>query len=92
MADKDNLSACANKSQWTINTSKEVSVSFNQYFSGNQPDIGILKMAFANGHFHFCGANEINSVLDELYEIRKSGAKSHKDHLNDFIHKIEAIR
>jgi hypothetical protein len=92
VADENNKSDCANQKQWTVKTSAELASSFEQYFYGEQPSIGILKTAFANGHFHFCGSKEIETVLTTLYKIKEKGPKANKNHLNDFIGKIEAIK
>ena len=67
MADKGNTIQCANHSFGITKTSDEVVDSFNQYFSGKKPNIGILRAAFANGHFHFCSSKEIKTVLSALY-------------------------
>jgi hypothetical protein len=92
VADKDNSSKCADQTHWTVNTSEEVADSFDQYFSGKKPDIGILRASFANGHFHFCGSKEIENVLKTLYKIKEKGPRANKNHINDFIDKIEAIK
>lgn len=91
IADRDNKSKCAAQKYWAVKTSKELANAFEQYFSGKQPDIGILQTAFANGHYHFCGRKEIKTVLDTLYKIKADGPKEHSDHLVDFIGKIKAI-
>ena len=92
IADKNNTSKCAkNKNHWTLKTSKEVSSSLNEYFLGQKPKITILKSAFSNGHFHFCGKNEITIVLKELYKIKKLNKNKNDKQLNNFINKIESI-
>lgn len=92
IANEGNASECAKATHWTVKTAREVSISFNQYFSGKDPNIGILSSAFANGHFRFCGSAEVNEVLSTLYGIQETGASANKSHLSDFISKIEAIR
>ena len=92
IANKENTSECGKVTHWTLRTGKEVSESFEQYFSGKVPDITILQSAFANGHFHFCGPTEINEVLATLYTIKEKGASANKSHIEDFIGKIEAIK
>ena len=92
IANEGNTSECAKATHWTVKTAKEVSASFHQYFSGQNPNIGILRSAFANGHFRFCGSAETNEVLSTLYGIQDTGATANKSHLSDFISKIEAIR
>ena len=92
IANEGNTTECAKASHWTVKTANEVSLSFNQYFSGQEPNIGILRSAFANGHFRFCGSVEINEVLATLYGIKETGATANKTHLGDFISKVEAIR
>lgn len=92
VADKENTSQCANQSFGITKTSDEVVDSFNQYFSGEKPDIGILRAAFANCHFHFCGSKEIAAVLSALYKIKEEDPAENTSHLNGFIGKIEAIR
>jgi hypothetical protein len=92
IANDGNTSECAKATHWIVKTANEVSLSFNQYFSGQEPNIGILRSAFANGYFRFCGSAEINEVLSTLYGIKETGATANKSHLGDFISKIEAIR
>lgn len=81
IADKDNTNLCSkNKSS----TSSEIINSMNQYFSGKSPEIGILRAAFSNGHFHFCGSNEVTNVLNSLYNLKRKGVQSNKNHINDY--------
>ncbi len=77
---------------WPIKSGKDVSASFIQYFNGKEPDIGILRAAFANGHFHFCSLKEVEEVYQTLISLKKVGVKANADHLEDFILKIENIR
>jgi len=92
VANKGNSNECAKSTHWTVKTSEEVSNSFTQYFSGKRPDIGILRAVFANGHFRFCGSNEVNEVLATLHEIKKRKSLVNKQHITDFIRKIEAVQ
>lgn len=92
VVDHDNESECAKNTIFTVETSSSVSASLVQYFSGEEPDIGILKMAFANGHLRFCGDKEINNVLATLYNIKAEVPSSNKLHLLDFIGKVEDIQ
>jgi len=92
IADKDNNSKCALDSQSITKTSKEVGDSLVQYFSGHEPDIGILHAAFANGHLRFCGVNELNYIMQTLKNIEKIGTANNKRHLSDFILMVEKFR
>jgi hypothetical protein len=78
--------------RFQIETSSNVVKGFNEYFSGLKPSVKNIKAAFSNSHFHFCGSNEIDTVLKGLYAINHAGPKKYKSHLLDFIDKVEAVK
>jgi hypothetical protein len=83
---------CSSNARFQIETSSNVVKGFNEYFSGLKPSVKNIKAAFSNGQFHFCGSNEIDTVLKGLYAINHAGPKKYKSHLIDFIAKVEAVK
>lgn len=88
----DTSTACAKQgNSRTVKSSKAVSRSLEQYFSGKKVEIGILYAAFSNGHIHFCGHREVEEVYRTLMKLKEKGVATNQSHLDDFIHKIKSI-
>lgn len=83
---------CSSNKRWQIESSAKIVMGLKEYFNGQRPSVMNLKAAFSNGHFHFCGASEVDTVLKGLYAIKRTGPQTHKAHLQDFIDKIESVK
>jgi hypothetical protein len=91
VADEANTTECSKQMHWPVFSSAAVAISLEQFFSGANPDIGILKAAFVNGHLQICGSKERDVLLQSLRKIKSIGAKANNEHVGVFISRLELL-
>ena len=83
--------ACVVERSWPIASAAGVVDDLGRYFAGEETEIGILIVSFANGHVDFCGEVERSAVGAGLAAIAARDDLRHASELADIL-RIHASR